>query len=522
MVFLTGDFGPMFGETLRLALAPGGRRAVTVRLSFDTDGAPQLIPTVDSGAPGADFTTMHASADLTVWGTVAEAALEQAKSCGVAAGASLLNEWRALPRREPAVPVAEVLSFLHRLSEAVTLVLAIEHADRDPGLLSEIRLWFRDIAVRCGVVTLVGLDCALPASPSEAVGPGRDAAILCERQRAEWWPVPSLGRSDLEAWTGPAHADVIDALVQYGRRNTLVTETLWQRWQRDGVVRRDDEGRWAFSSASADHAAFDVIDRLTADLAGTDWDTGDLLDALRVARLEGSVFTAEDVARTVGCDPDAFVDVLDALSERADPLIAEAPPHASGRLPWRYRATSPLLLLLAGGDTGRDARSAALLLELAMARPDSRSPVRSLELARLASIATNDEAVRQLQAEAAASQHIVARVARARVLIGLPRSSWVPGDFADVAALLTEVVFDAAQAVDEATVEDLAREATACALGSGVTSLHAEALRATGFARFCHGRCDDAADHYQQALTINRAIGHRDGEAVSLSGIAHC
>ncbi|MEZ5259307.1 MAG: tetratricopeptide repeat protein [Ilumatobacteraceae bacterium] len=43
--------------------------------------------------------------------------------------------------------------------------------------------------------------------------------------------------------------------------------------------------------------------------------------------------------------------------------------------------------------------------------------------------------------------------------------------------------------------------------------------------RPCHyaqGRYDDAADHHQQALTINQAIGHRNSEAASLNGIADC
>ena len=224
-------------------------------------------------------------------------------------------------------------------------LLADEWAD---DVATDVRAFF--------VLTLDGPQYAPP--PASSLPPALAAAArLASNTQASWRSLAPLRLDDVRDWLGPAPESLVHHLWQASGGVPSLIESVWSDWISEKVV-VVTHGEPRFSSdadeRSARSARTRAIERLrmrqplaTAEV--------DVVLALKIAALQGEVFTADAIAQVLGFDNrtelvDAF-NVLTGSDAAPVPILDEVEHHTivspgEGRQHLcRYRFTSSMLWL---------------------------------------------------------------------------------------------------------------------------------------------------------------------------------
>ncbi|HLF27392.1 MAG TPA: tetratricopeptide repeat protein [Anaerolineae bacterium] len=139
---------------------------------------------------------------------------------------------------------------------------------------------------------------------------------LHERRLAENLFFEAVSLSDVVAYIGQAQPAIPERLWTLTDGIPLLIEVLWREWRQEGaVVQRDGlwrtaqpfEAYWVWGDAK------DLAESRLAEQVGEDspFDLEAVKDILRVAALEGELFTAESVAQVLKIDLDQLIDFFD-------------------------------------------------------------------------------------------------------------------------------------------------------------------------------------------------------------------
>ncbi|HKI57861.1 MAG TPA: AAA family ATPase [Trueperaceae bacterium] len=222
---------------------------------------------------------------------------------------------------------AEAVAVLARVTAEAPLLLLLDDLQwADPSSL-ELLLQLARLAPRLRLL-VVGAFRPEGAQPEDAAGVNRLAPTVRELERLFGDPVVDLGRADarafLEAWIdaepndlGPAFRD---ALWRQTGGQPLFTVELLRSMQARGDLVRDGQGRWVESP----ELRWDTVPGRVAGALGERVARLDATAArvLRVAAIDGEVFTAELVARVLDLAPMDVARMLDEELDRTHRLVA--------------------------------------------------------------------------------------------------------------------------------------------------------------------------------------------------------
>ena len=186
---------------------------------------------------------------------------------------------------------------------------------------------------------------------------------LIKEELADWWPVKPLSRDDVAAWLRQYTPGMADHLRGLTGGNPQLTISLFKDWQDRKIVlfsEREDKWIWGPDGPPPIDLFKNVLrDRLITLLGGENQQESKGLklydetkQLLACAALEGSVFTAEALARVLGRDQDELITFLDDVLAQSDKrphgIITEIESVAiedrskGNRVLWRYSFVSPL------------------------------------------------------------------------------------------------------------------------------------------------------------------------------------
>ncbi|MEM7346265.1 MAG: tetratricopeptide repeat protein [Chloroflexota bacterium] len=165
-----------------------------------------------------------------------------------------------------------------------------------------------------------------------------------------------LEKADITSLIGVSASDVVTSLYEEAEGDPRFTVAIWEAWQAEQQVVKDNAGRWQFATGLTTEKiqthlmAEALLSELMVDDSGFDID--EVREILSCAALEGEVFTAEAIAAVLEWETDDLIDFFDEvlccldeggqLRPNETPLLLEARPELSVNLP-RYRFASPLL-----------------------------------------------------------------------------------------------------------------------------------------------------------------------------------
>ncbi len=239
---------------------------------------------------------------------------------------------------------AEAVAVLARVTGEAPLLLLLDDLQwADPSSL-ELLLQLARLAPRLKLL-VVGAFRPEGTHPDESTGASPLGRAVRELERLFGDPVVDLGRADarafLEAWIdaepnalGPAFRD---ALWRQTGGQPLFTIELLRSMQARGDLVRDGKGRWV----EGPDLRWDAVPGRVAGALGERFSRLDDAAArvLRVAAIEGEVFTAELVARVLDRAPMDVARILDEEIDRTHRLVAalDVRRTADGQRVSRYR-----------------------------------------------------------------------------------------------------------------------------------------------------------------------------------------
>lgn len=180
--------------------------------------------------------------------------------------------------------------------------------------------------------------------------------ILTEKGLAEFWQLGKLTRNEVANYIGPSAPGVAAKLHAVTGGNAGWVQELWREWRLNEIVVLSelDDWIWAPEHSPTLNLYDDILRRRLAGLinADTAMRVEQLREVLACAALEGMVFTADAVARTLEWDRDELIDLLDDRLVQSDTnpdgiLLEEggiqiSAPDGPTKTFWRYSFVSEL------------------------------------------------------------------------------------------------------------------------------------------------------------------------------------
>ncbi|MEA2195010.1 MAG: hypothetical protein QOG42_1444 [Solirubrobacteraceae bacterium] len=559
------------GQTLYVTGVAGSGRTALLRAFADElrqrDGAPALlaggfengrfVAWDDSGPPPQRVSAVVERIVSLPQGLVPYAALV---GLAISRGDAAIELVRTLfERTEPLAPTEFLPLLVRELCAERPVVVLVDDADQAPGgLWGDAVLDLAERVARDRPLLFV-LAIERPAQLDRHEDDEPESLYVARRLRgrghARWLALDALTIEPLEAWTGPAAPEVLDALLCVTGGRAAWAGQLWRHWRESGVVAREarDQAaepaggaggppRWTFADGGRERTrdAFDdVFGRRLARLAGAGGSgdaggaataavTDGVRELLAHAALEGPVFTADAVARVLRRDRDEVIDLLDdtLLLDAAHPdgVVHEAgsidvvDEHGGERHLWLYRFGSELdwLTLAHHGFGEPERRAAARALARALVDVYGGPQHVAGTLARLHEIAGDEAPAREFRQIAdAGPQPDVVRW-RAEALLARADPQDHPGR-----RRAAEILLAAARAVTSSgPQEDALRFATAAYRLAPLREIRAEALYLTGVYHFKGGAYDDARHALNLALALRRELDDRTGQADARAALA--
>lgn len=350
---------------------------------------------------------------------------------------------------------------LRRAGERAPVVLLIDATDASGSR------WFwemlRDVwgpALATDVRAYLVIACDMRVGAAEA-GAGLRAGVADHLEKhceATSYELLALERADVAAWLGPVRDSLVEQLwdATGGRPVTLLS--TWSQWVTAGMIERDTDGVLGFTADADARGALDlhalVVQRIRELAPLNDDAPFDVVDALAIGSLQGQVFDADAVARTLGVDRDLVVDVFDErlVAAGEDRAVLDEFPHcvvATGdgiHSLCRYGFRSDALWLglrtrgLAPAARRERARRLADALEELYGEDAGRLVPADLAVLRALAGETSAAARWDRIVEGESSPETLRW--RAQLVLGSDDSDWSAERCADAALLLADVVFE--------------------------------------------------------------------------------
>ena len=553
------------GDTLYVTGVPGSGRTTLLRAFAEDLTAGDDPPTLLSGAfengrfvswddSGPPPERVRAVVEKVV--SLPEGLTPFAALVGLAMsrGTAALELVRTLFERSDRIAPTDFLTLLVReMCSEGPVVLLIDDADHAPG-----GVWgdaVLELAERVALdqpllfVQAIERPAQLDAHEDDEPESLYVARRLRGRGHARWVALDLVTIEQLEGWTGPAAPDVLERLADASGGRAAWAAHLWRHWQASETVvaqagatedeTADDGARWTFAVGGRERTldAFeDVLGRRLATLAGdgdgaagTGKETVDRVrELLAHAALEGSVFTADAVARALGRDRDEVIDLLDDMllrdDEHPDGVVHEAgsidvqDEHGADHHLWLYRFGAPLdWLTLAhrGLDEGRRREAARRMAQALIDVYGGPRYVASM-LARLHELAGDEEPARRYRqmADVGADEDVLLWRAETVLARGDPLER-------PARRRAAEVLLVAARRLSSSGPhEDGLRFAQAAYRLAPLREDRAEALHLAGVYQFKLGAYDDARHVLNHALALSRELGDEKGQADARAALA--
>ena len=539
------------GDTLYVTGVPGSGRTELLRAFMDElaqiDDPPTLLAGAfengrfvswdDTGPPPARVTAVVEKVVSLPVGLVPYAALV---GLAMSRGKAALELVRTLFDRSDRIVPTDFLTLLMReMSTEGPVVLLVDDADHAPGgLWGDAVLELAERVARDRPLLIV----LAIERPAQLDGHEDDepeslfvARRLRGRARARWVALDLVTVEELEQWTGPAEAEVLERLANASGGRAAWAAHLWRHWRSSETVVADtvDAGnsaglRWTFAEGGRERTldAFDdVLGRRLQTLAATGDAAEETLAGVREllahAALEGPVFTADVVARVLRRDRDEVIDLLDDMllrdDEHPDGVVHEAgaidvpDEHGGDRHLWLYRFGAPLdwLTLAYRGLDEAGRREAARSVAQAMIDAYGGPHYVAGTLARLYELAGDEEPARRYRqmADAGANEEVV--LWRAEAMVTRP----TPQDRPDRRRAAEILLVAARRLSSSGPYEDGLRFAQAAYRLAPLREDRAEALHLSGVHQFRLGAYDDARNTLQLALALCRELADEKGQA---------
>jgi tetratricopeptide (TPR) repeat protein len=181
---------------------------------------------------------------------------------------------------------------------------------------------------------------------------------LIQRDLADWWFLRPLNRDEIATWIGNVDPSLVDQLYDITGGNPRWVTVLWRDWkEREKVQLTGLNGRWEITPGQVQQSLGTINDIFEARLKKLLGESifhniEETTRLLACAALEGTTFTADAVAKTLGWGRDELIDFLDDFlvkdSEHPEGLLTEEAcvviqsQDMQSRHLWRYSFSSDL------------------------------------------------------------------------------------------------------------------------------------------------------------------------------------
>lgn len=410
-----------------------------------------LVPPSGDGVRQAGWAVQGLKIAGAATNLVAPAAGSIMALAGEVATALHMNAAEASPGvwQDPYLAMTELADVLERAAATAPVALVLDDADQ----LVPPQVWWDGLfgvtlprlMENLPVLAVLGVD------GSAAVRRSHAWTVLDERLFehgiATETALSPLTPDDVVRALGDVEETLAAELVRFGRGRPGWVDDLLRRWRADGVVVQ--EAGWRFAAdgyARARATQRNRVDALLQQALPDDHERA--REVLRLASLEGPVFTAEAVASVLGEQPETLAGWIGGTLAATDPPLAEDAGDAAGL--HRYRIVSPLLAgtlreaTLSGTDGPVVAgRYAHALYRLYRDRPQFPS---AWTISRLAAHARDEEITEAVWRRASRQESLAELAERGRQIaerltdeVGNEERVWLTGQLnALVARLLDE------------------------------------------------------------------------------------